>query len=125
MLQIVSMRRIRLFLVTTVLLAAVWFGLKEGIDGFMDAETTFQRWAAASQVLYGALAVASLGALFTGRAWLRSGLIAWSLALTMTGTVAPVAWGGAPWSAGLMAGVLTAVVAGVVTWGALAHARNA
>ena len=36
----------------------------------------------------------------------------------------PVAWGGAPWSAGLMAGVLTAVVAGVVTWGALAHARN-
>ncbi len=125
MLQIVWMRRIRLFLVTAVLLGAVWFGIREGIDGFTDAETTFQRWAAASQVLYGVLAVASLLALFTRRAWLRPVLIAWALVLTLTGTVATVAWAGAPWSAGLMTGVLTAVVAGLVTWGALAHARNA
>ena len=125
MLHISWMRHLRLFLVAAVLLAAVWFGLKEGADGFMDAGTTFQRWAAASQLLYGVLAVASLVALFTGRAWLRPVLIAWAVVLTLTGTVATVAWSGAPWTAGLMAGALTALVAGLVAWGALLHARNA
>ena len=78
MLHITPMRRIRLLIVSVVLLAAVWFGIREGIDGFIDAETTFQRWAAVSQVLYGVLAVASLVALFTRRTWLRPVIIAWA-----------------------------------------------
>lgn len=124
MLHITKMRRIRLFLVAAVLLAAVWFGVKEGVDGFMDAETTFQRWAAVLQVLYGLLGVASLVALFTRRAWLRPAIMAWAVAVTITGTVATVAWAGSPWRDGFIAGALTALVAGLVAWGALAHAQS-
>lgn len=118
------MRTLRLLLVTAVLLAAVWFGIREGLNGFRGAETTFQRIAAVCQVLYGALAIVVLGALYTHQRWLRPVLIAWAGALTLTGGLSPVAWAGSPWYGGLFSGALTAAVAALVVWGALAHARG-
>lgn len=119
MLHITYMQRIRLVAVTAVLLAAVWFGVKEGFNGWSGAETRFQHVAAALQVSYGLLAVASLVALFRRHAWLRPIVIAWAVVVTLTGTVATVAWGGGPWIGGILAGAITAVVAGLVAWGAM------
>lgn len=113
----------RFLVVILVLLVMVWFGLKEGVDGIEDAESVPQRIAATIQVLYGLGAVASLWALFTRGAWLRWALLAWAIALTATGTMAPVAWGGAGWNAAVLGGAATAAVAGLISWGAVAHSR--
>lgn len=119
------MQRIRLFLVTAVLLAAVWLGIKEGFDGFTGAESQFQRAAGVFQILYGLAAVAALVGLFAYRPLLRPALAAWVLTITITGAISPVVWaGGALW-AGALSGALTALVGGLVAWGALAHARTA
>ncbi len=114
---------LRLLLVTALLLAAVWFGIKEGFGGFAGAQTPGQRTAAMFQILYGVAALVSLAALFLRRAWLRPALAVWLLSVTTTGTMAPVVWGGTGLASGLLAGVVTAVVATLVCWGALAHAR--
>ena len=112
---------LRLLLVTGILLAAVWFGIKEGFDSFGDAETQRQRTAAMFQILYGVAALASLAALFLRPAWLRPALAVWLLSVTTTGTMAPVVWGGTGLASGLLGGAVTAVVAACVCWGALAH----
>jgi len=51
--------------------------------------------------------------------------VSWALAITSTATIAPVVWGGAEWSAGALGGLATALVAGLVAWGAVRHARSA
>ena len=125
MLHITRVHRIRLLLVVSVLLAAVWFGLKEGTDGFLGAETPPQRAAAVLQLLYGSCAVASLVALLTRRRWLRAALVSWAATLIITGTLSPVVWAGSPWFGGLLSGAITAVVAALVVWGALASNSDA
>ena len=87
---------LRVVCVTTVLLAAVWFGIKEGFDGFTDAETPSQRAAGVLQILYGICAATALVALFTHRTWLRWPLLAWAFTVTATGTIAPIVWTSAP-----------------------------
>lgn len=114
----------RLTFVAVVLLAAIWLGLKEGFDGFRDAETPLQALAASTQLLYGAAAAICLLGLFTGRPWLDRALFVWTLALTLTGGLAPVAWGASSWSTGLFAGAVTLAVALLVAWGARAHTRQ-
>lgn len=47
-----------------LLLLSTWFGLKEGTDGLLDAETSSQRVAAAFQCVYGVAAIGCLWALY-------------------------------------------------------------
>ena len=115
-------RAIRILAVVLVLLLAVWLGLKEGSDTLRDADTVAQRVAAATQIIYGIAASACLWALSRQRAWLGTALVLWGLTLTITGTLAPVVWGGTGWGGGALGGVTTAAVAGLTVWGALAHA---
>lgn len=64
-----------------------------------------------------------LWALWTRSRWLIASLVTWVVSITLTGTLAPVAWGGAGWDSATMGGAGTAAVTGLVAWGALAHAR--
>lgn len=118
-----ALRWIRLVAVVALLLLAVWFGLKEGYDGFRGAETGWQKVAAVTQMLYGASALASLVALFRNLSWLKWALIDLTIMATITGFLSPIVWGGAGIGAGLLAGASVIVVGALLTWGALAHSR--
>jgi hypothetical protein len=117
------MRTARLVLIIAVLLAAVWLGLKEGLNTFQDAETTGQRLAGGFQLLYGATAVASLAALFAGASWFRVPFGLCAVAMTATAALAPVVWGGTTWITGVISGLAAAVIMGLVYWAAVAHFR--
>lgn len=117
-------RHIRIVVVAAVLLLAVWFGVKEGRDGFRDADTTGQRVAAATQMFFGVAALACVWALLRHRRWLGIALAVWGLAVTSTGILAPMVWGGGGWGAGVLGGAVTAIVASLIAWGALAHRRG-
>jgi hypothetical protein len=117
-------RNLRIVVVVTALLLFALLGLKEGPDGYRDAENNAQRLAGASQILYGGAALVSVWALLRHRRWLGIALTVWAVALTFTGALAPVVWGGSGLVAGALSGALTAIVSGVVTWGALASRRG-
>lgn len=117
------MRTTRLVLIVVVLLAAVWLGLKEGLNTVRDAMTTGQRLAGGFQLLYGAAAVASLAALLARASWFRVPFGLCVVAMTATATLAPVVWGGATWIIGVISGLAAAVIMGLVYWAAVAHFR--
>jgi hypothetical protein len=117
------MRTARLALLVAVLLASVWLGLKEGLDGIRDAETNGQRLAGGFQLLYGAAAVASLIALVARVSWFRVPFGLCAVAMTVTAALAPVVWGGTTWTIGVISGLATAVIMGLVYWAAVAHFR--
>ncbi len=119
----IILRRIRLFAVASVLLLTVWLGIKGGTDAFANAVSTLQRLAAVLELCYGIAAVACLGALSTRSAWLQVALAVWGVTLTITALLAPVVWGGQGWVPAAVGGGATAIVAAVVAWGALAHAK--
>lgn len=114
---------IRLVLVLLPLAAWAWLGITEGLNGWQDAASPGQRVCAASQILSGIAAIACLIALFSHPAWLRLAFALWAGLLTVTGGTAPVVWGGAPVWQGILAGVITALVAALVSWGAFAGER--
>ena len=118
------LRGLRLVLVVSTLLAGVWFGVKEGFDGVGDAGTLSQKIAASLQVLYGVAALGCLVALFARPSWSRVAFVLWTVILTAAASVASVAWGGSGWGTAALAGLGTAVVAGLVSWGAIAHLRR-
>jgi hypothetical protein len=118
------LRRLRLLLVVTALLAAVWFGVKEGLDGVGDAGTLGQKIAASLQVLYGVAALGCLFALLVRRSWSRVSFVIWTAVLSAAAGVASVAWGGTGWGTAALAGLGAAAIAGLVSWGAIAHLRG-
>jgi hypothetical protein len=115
---------IRLLLVVGTLLAAAWFGVKEGLDGIGDAGTLGQKIAISLQVSYGAAAVGCLLAVFAYPSWSRVTFSIWTIVLTAAASAASVAWGGTGWGTGALAGLAAAAVAGFVSWGAIAHLRG-
>jgi hypothetical protein len=116
-------QRLRLVLVSLALGGTVWLGVKEGLDGLRDAEGGGQRVAAVFQILYGLAAIMCLIALFARPRWARGAFGAWAFALTMTAGLAPVVWGGTAWWTGVLSGAIALLVAALVCWGGLAHAR--
>jgi len=100
-----------------------------GIGGAMDewrsAETAGQRIASATEVLYGVLSVAVLLAMAFRPRWVTPLLVAWGAALTVTGAMAAVVWGGAAWWAGAVGGAGVLGVVALVLWAWRAHLRGA
>jgi hypothetical protein len=115
---------LRITLVVLVLAAFAYIGLKEGYDGYVGAANGWQRFGAVTQLIYGAGAVAALIALWRRLSWLPGALLLWGVALATTGGIAPVVWGGAEVTAGIISGVATALFAALTGWGALLHARS-
>jgi hypothetical protein len=115
---------LRLLCVIVVLIAAIWFGLKEGYDSWSGVETTGQRIAAGTQLIYGLAAVASLWALLARARWAPFAFAGFTVAVTITGTLAPVVWGGSSWTSGLIGGLSALIIALLATWGGLVHLRS-
>src|SRR4051812_21396159 len=95
------------------------------MDGWRSAAGAGQRIAATTQLLYGALPVVTLVAMAFRPAWVTALLIAWGAALTMTGTLATVVWGGAGWPIGAVAGVSILAVVALIVWAWRAPRRGA
>lgn len=122
--MIAPLGTLRLVAVTILLALTAWLGIEGGFEVVRNATTGLQRFSTFVQVVYGTAAGVALWSLLARRSWLRSALLIWLVAISITGALAPVAWGGASWSAGALGGAATAAVAGLVVWAALAQARD-
>ena len=115
---------LRFAFVAGLLMLSGGLGLAEGFRELIADVTTGQRIAAATQSMYGVSAVISLAALLRKSVWLRTALIVWVIGIGLTGGLAPVVWGDAPWRVGLISGAGSAAVAVLAAWAGLAHARR-
>jgi hypothetical protein len=112
---------IRLTLILLILAAALWLGLKEGLDGLRDAVDSGQQIAAACQVVYGACAGMSFTGIVTRRPWVRLSLSGWAVFVALTAALSTVYWGGGGWGVAALSGIGALVVALLIVWGARAH----
>jgi hypothetical protein len=114
---------LRITLVVALVAVTAYGGISDGLDTVREATTRGQAIGAASQLAYGPLSLVVLLAMAFRPRWVTPLLAAWGLALTVTGTLAPVVWGEAGWGAGAAGGVATALVAALVIAGWRAHLR--
>jgi hypothetical protein len=118
-------RAVRIALVVGMIGVTAYSGIAEGIPTARNTASTFQSAAAVLQLVYGGLSIAVLVAMaFRPRA-VSALLLAWGVALTAVGTVAPVAWGGQSWAVGAAGGLAVAAIAALVIAAWRAHARSA
>lgn len=88
----------------------VWNGLRE----LSGASTRLQQMATAAEFTYGVLGILGGVALHARRGWTGPVLVGWWAALTATGALAPIAWGGAGVLTSVLAGGFTALIATLV-----------
>ena len=93
-------------------LLGTWGGLSE----WNEVTTGLQRFVTVTELSYGVLSLLAIPALLTGWRGLRMILWLWLLAVSLTGGLASVAWGGASAGAGIAASLLAAVIALGVIW---------
>jgi hypothetical protein len=112
--------------VLALLLLTAYTGIADGRDAFRSAsaDRPLERVAAAIQLLYGALAAATLLASALARRWVLPLLLAWGAALTVTGGLAPVVWGEQGALVGVLGGLCTAAIVALVFRAARAHNRR-
>jgi hypothetical protein len=107
---------LRYSVVIVALLLTGYKGLVEGVNATHVADTPGMKVATATQLLYGVTAVAAILAM---RLWPRLVfpiLIAWGLAVTATGALAPVVYAGRPLGWGVSGGALTGAVVSLLLW---------
>jgi hypothetical protein len=109
---------------TMAFLGLATLGANGGLHDIRSAAVPLERAQAVSQLVYalGSLAIPAL--IWRRSPLLRWILLVWAAAFCTAGTLAPVVWGGALWSSGAAAGLLTLVVAGALGWLALRAAGN-
>ena len=112
--------------VLALLLLTAYTGIADGRDAFRSAsaDRPLERVAAAIQLLYGALAAATLLASALARRWVLPLLLAWGAALTVTGGLAPVVWGEQGALVGVLGGLCTAGVVALVFRACRSHNRG-
>lgn len=91
-------------------------GVWSGVDDFPDAGTRLQFISSITQFGYGILALLAIPALLVAWRGLKTVLRLWLLAITITGGLAPVAWGEASVWTGIAAATLTLVIGLVIIW---------
>jgi hypothetical protein len=100
-----------------ILLAGIGIlGPWNGINDLQGATTRLQLATSAAQLVYGLLALVAIPGLLLGWRGLKTVLRLWLVAVSITGGLAPVAWGGATAGTGIAALILTFVVALAVIW---------
>jgi hypothetical protein len=117
-------RAARLVAVVTFVLLSAYTGIVDGLDTSRSATQPLERVAAASQLAYGGLAVATLVALPIMRRWVLPLLLLWGAALTLTGGLAPVVWGEQGALVGVLGGLCTAGIVALVVWACRRHNRD-
>ena len=112
--------------VLALLLLTAYTGIADGRNAFRSAsaDRPLERVAAAIQLLYGALAAATLLASALARRWVLPLLLAWGAALTVTGGLAPVVWGEQGALVGVLGGLCTAGVVALVFRACRSHNRG-
>ena len=105
------MRHPSLIAATVLLLLIGGLGLRSAAGEWRDALALGQRVATGTELIYGVLAIVGGLGLLMGRGWTTKLLVAWAVAFTATGALAPVVWGGTKPLVGLVAGVATGLVA--------------
>jgi len=115
---------VRIALVVLLVGVTAYGGIEDGLSAARGATTPAESAAAAVQLAYGGLSVLAMLAMALRRRWVAALLIAWGVAVTATGTIAPLVWGGAGWGACAAGGLATAVVAWLVVAGWRAHVRS-
>jgi len=114
----------RIALVVGMVAVTAYGGIGDGIPTAREAASVLQLAAAVLQLVYGGLSIAILLAMaFRPRA-VAALLIAWGVALTAVGTLAPVVWGEQSWAVGAAGGLATFAIAALVNVGWRAHARS-
>jgi len=116
-------QRTRLLLVVLCLGATVWLGHQDGRASLHASQSAGQVMVSVLEILYSVAGLVCLVALVWRPLWARPALAAWAATLTLTGGLAAVVWGGAPWWIGVLGGAVTLLVAGLVAWGVMAHLR--
>lgn len=91
-------------------------GIWNGIDDLQSASTSLQLTTTVAQIAYGLLSLIAIPALLIGWQGLKTVLRFWLVALSLTGGLAPVAWGGASAGAGIAALIITFVIALGIIW---------
>lgn len=119
-------RSVRLVAIVAFFLLTAYTGIVDGLDAFRSASVVkpLERFAAASQLVYGGLAAVVLVASAVARRWVLPLLVAWGAALTVTGGLAPVVWGEQGALVRIVAGLCTAGIAALVLWACRSHNRD-
>jgi hypothetical protein len=100
-----------------ILLAGLGFnGTWSGFHDLASAENQLQFATSITSIGYGLLALIAVPGLLINWRGLRPVLHLWLIAITVTGGLAPVAWGGASIGTGIAALLLTLVVGLVIIW---------
>jgi hypothetical protein len=91
-------------------------GTWNGLTQFDQTSTGLQFLATITETGYGITGLAAIPALLTGWRGLRTILYLWLVSLSLTGGLAPVAWGEQGIGAGIASLILAAVVGLTVMW---------
>ena len=110
------MRAVCLALLILLLLALAYNGLYEGSLAARHAATPGMRVAAATQLLYGVFGLAALLAMGLRPAWVTPLLCGTGAASCLTAGLAPVVYGGATVSVGIVSALITAVLFVLAIW---------
>jgi hypothetical protein len=102
---------------TLLLLASAYLGLTGGIPLVREAHTAAQAVATGTELLYGVAAVAALVGLASRYRWTLRILLVWALGLTATSGLAPVVWGNAAVTTGVVSGAVAGLVLALILWG--------
>jgi hypothetical protein len=102
------------WLVTLVFLALAVLGIAGASNNLPQATTAVQRAQSLTQLGFAASGLVALLFVWRRRPHLRTALFVWTALIGISGGLAPVAWGDAPWSSGVFAFVTTLLFAGVI-----------
>ena len=91
-------------------------GTWNGVSDLQDAATRLQLATSITQLGYGLLSLIAIPALLIGWNGLKTVLRAWLVTISITGGLAPVAWGGASTGTGIAALILTFFIALAIIW---------
>src|SRR5262245_36841973 len=113
-----TIRWVLLSIGVLAILGLGWTGFQGTIEiaRRSDAVTIGQKLQTMAQFAFGLFGVLSVVCLFWARRWQRVMLVAWMIAVTLAGGLAPVVWGGATVGIGLLSGAASWLIAMLITW---------
>ncbi|HXE58905.1 MAG TPA: hypothetical protein VNK43_12965 [Gemmatimonadales bacterium] len=107
-------RRFGAVFVPVFMLLTGLHGLREGAVGLRTGGSTLRQLAAYVEIGYGILGFVAVVVLWTRPRWARIPVLGWAGALIAAGTLAPIARGGGSVLAGILVGMVTALLVGLV-----------
>ncbi len=99
-----------------LLLGLTWTGVSGFFNQLSDAEGAGQLAQTYSEIVYATGAFFSLITTTWGKRWAKIANITFIIGTTFAGGLAPVTWGGAPATTGLMTGTASLAIAVGILW---------